>query len=904
MNTQWQHITSLATYPEQLPVNDVLEAICTSLMHQHQLVLKAPPGAGKTSLLPLALMTQPWAQGSKILVLEPRRLAAKSSAIRMAAIIGEKVGERIGYSMRNESKVSKATVVEVITEGLLTRLLQDDPALQGVSAIVFDEFHERNLNSDLGLALALQSADYFRDDAPLRLIVMSATLEGIDFSKALPNAPVLESLGRQFPVDVFYAQTLALHEYLAPPMAQLIYKAIKETEGSILVFLPGQKEINQLQKLLQNNDSVADAKVQILPLYGSLSLDQQWQAIEPLAPNSPFKRKVVLATDIAETSLTIEGISAVVDSGLCRVSVFDPQTAMSSLHTKRISEASSIQRAGRAGRLSSGVCYRLWGESTQASLAKQSVPEVLQADLLDLSLQLFCWGVSQPDELTWLDAPPVGLFAQASDLLLGFSALREDDSGRRSITEHGQLMNQLPTHPRLAHMLLMAVLLDKHRQDKLKGKSKGEWIKKACAISCLISERDPLHYLNADLDKRVDVLLSDMKVERRYDAWLRRNQFQMKQLSKKLAAISSQICDAQFETMGIDLSACDDISEYEQTAFLLSVAFPDRVGKRSNKKGRYKLSNGQTVSFHDNDTMSEQAFIIVAQSGGAARGFQHNGQKNNDAFIFAAAAMSESCFKTVYQYQLIEKTSLYWDERKARFMAEQQVMFRQLCLKATATQDISVDEKREALLSLLKSKGLNLLNWNNDAVQLQSRVQLAHSLQQSKQIKHQDVQWPIFDEYYLLDHAESWLAHHLDAIKTLQDFKKINVETALQTLLPWPMMQQLDALLPKRYKVASGAHKAIDYQQSPPVLAVKLQEMFGMQDTPSVAQGVVPLLVHLLSPAGKPLQVTQDLASFWRGSYDAVKKEMKGKYPRHPWPDDPLSFEATALTKRRLANKK
>ncbi len=900
MNRMWQAITSSDHYPAQLPVNDVLGDICDSLAVHHTLVLKAPPGAGKTTLVPLALMTQPWVYPDesaqtppqKILMLEPRRLAAKASAMRMASILGEKVGERIGYRMRNESKTSSHTLVEVITEGLLTRLLQDDPALTGISAIIFDEFHERNLNSDLGLALALQSAEYFHDENPLRLIIMSATLEGINFSKVLPNVPVLESLGRQFPVELSYSKTLPVNENLASPMAQLIYKAVTETAGSILAFLPGQKEIRQLQTLLENSDVIKKASVQVFSLYGSLSIEQQWAAIEPLKEGSGYQRKLVLATDIAETSLTIEGISTVVDSGLCRVSVFDPQTAMTSLQTKRISQASSIQRAGRAGRTSAGHCYRLWGESTQASLAKQSTPELLQADLSDLALQLFCWGVSHTDELNWLDEPPLGLFAQATDLLMTFTAVTSDIQGQRSITAYGRLMSELPTHPRLANMLLLAAVLE--QKD-----ATFKWLERACAISCLMSERDPLHYLNADLDKRVDILLGDSHVEKKFLPWLKRNQFQMKQLQKKLSTLTTPVNESQFDALSIDFDACFELAEHEVTAFLLSLAFPDRVGLSCQQNNRYKLSNGQRVSFYYDDDMTAHNFIVVAQSGGSRVNNSSPG-----ASIFSAAVLSQESFERIYQYQINDVVSMYWDDRKARFIAEQQRCFKQLCLSTKATNTVPVDEKRRALLALLKNKGLRLLHWSEEAIQLQARVQLAHRLQCENKLSNSYHTWPVFDEPYLQSIANDWLAHHLDSIKVLSDFKQINVEKALQTLLPWPMLQQLDDLLPERYTVPSGSNKKLDYSQQTPILAVKLQEMFGAQQTPSVANGAVPLLVHLLSPAGKTLQVTQDLASFWQGSYEAVKKDMKGKYPRHPWPDDPLNFEATALTKSRLANKK
>ena len=894
MNTQWQALQASAAFPYQLPINEVIDDICEALNQHDTVVLKAPPGAGKTTVVPLALMMQPWAKSQKILVLEPRRLAAKSAAKRLADILSEPVGKRVGYRMRNESKVSSSTVIEVITEGLLTRLLQDDPALDGIAAIVFDEFHERNLNSDLGLALASQSAELFRENLPLKLIVMSATLEGVDFSRALPSAPIIESVGRQYPVELVYGKTQSLNDYLAPPMAQLIQRAVKETSGSILVFLPGQKEINQLKSLLAESEWLQAQAIQVLPLYGSLDLEQQWQAIQPLPKNSEFKRKLVLATDIAETSLTIEGVSTVVDSGLCRVAVFDPKTAMTSLQTKRISQASSIQRAGRAGRLEAGYCYRLWGESTQASLAKQATPEILQTDLLDLCLQLSCWGISDLGELNWLDAPPAGQFSQAQDLLQVLGALSENDVGDFVMTAHGMLMNQLPVHPRLAHMLLVAAQLN--QLDTQAG-----WINRACAISCLIDERDPLHYYNANLDARVDVLLGDVRVEKKFHTWLRRNQFQMTQLQKKLGqhkSLLKNVSQGFFDKE--QLQAIVDLNASEKTAFLLTLAYPDRVAKAMGKSGRYKLSNGQSVRIHSDDELSVQPFLVVANLGGVTGGLKNS----KDILIFSAAVMQEDSFTSIYQQQIINKTALYWDDRKNRFIAETQQCFQQLCLQTSPADVISESEKIAALVQVIRSKGLSLLDWTADAQQLRARVQLMFSLQQSNALKNNALIWSSFDDDYLLSTCDDWLSHHLSCIKTLQDFKKINVHKALQALLPWPCMQTLDELLPEKYCVPSGSSIRLDYSQSPPILAVKLQEMFGEPSTPSVANGALPLLLHLLSPAGKPLQVTQDLAAFWQGSYAEVVKEMKGKYPRHPWPDNPLTFEATRLTKWRLAKNK
>lgn len=839
-------------FTTNLPIGEVLDDIRQQLGKRHELVLQAEPGAGKTTVVPLALLNEPWLKGRKILVLEPRRMAARVAAERMAATLGEKAGETVGYRIRLESRVSDNTQIEVITEGILTRMLQDDPSLADTALVIFDEFHERSLDADFGLALSLQGRELFRDgNDPLKLLVMSATLDGDGVSKLLNNAPIITSEGRCHPVEVYYGSPSQPSEPILGPMVNTICTALTNHDGSVLAFLPGQGEINRVAEALAERLEGTDFKNTVIaPLYGGLSLSEQQLAISPCKESD---RKIVLSTNIAETSLTIEGITAVVDSGLAREPVFDPQTGMTRLQTRRISKASSVQRAGRAGRLGPGHCYRLWGEQQQQQLAAQSTPEILQADLAPLVLQLLAWGIDDPNELAWLDPPPSGPFNQARDLLAAFGAAEQTPAGGWQLTSHGEQMAKLPTHPRLAHLLLVGMA---HGVSEL-----------ACQLAALMSERDPLGREGADLSTRLMILNGDGRCPAHLKGWRQRILQQAKRYQSLCSKNQSKA----------------DLDEQRALGLLIAAAYPDRIAKRRNGNN-YLLSNGRTATLAEHDSLSRCDWLAVAELGGRV-GF------SSDA-IYSAAEFDPALLSDELAVNVTEKEVVQWDSRDERFVAERRKMVGAIVVKATPIQTISVEAKIEALIQLIRNRGLKLLPWNDELRQWQSRVILLQ--------KNLGDPWPNVSDTNLLNTLEEWLAPYLNDINRLSHFQQLDLKSILQGLLPWPLPQQLDELAPLRLEVPSGSHIQIDYTQSPPVLAVKLQEMFGCQQTPTIAGGKVELMIHLLSPARRPLQITQDLAGFWRTGYEPVKKEMKGRYPKHPWPDNPLEAVATGKVKNRL----
>jgi ATP-dependent helicase HrpB len=836
-----------------LPIEAVLAEIETALSERNELVLEAPPGAGKTTLVPLALLNQPWLKATdKIIMLEPRRMAARNAARRMAELLGEPVGQTVGYRIRLENKISEATRLEVITEGILTRWLQDDPSLEGIGLLIFDEFHERSLNSDLGLTLSLQGRSLFREeDQPLKLLVMSATLDGAAVASLMGAAPIVRSEGRLYPVDISYGQSTSLSDSIVEPVVSSIQSALDSGEGSVLVFLPGQGEIRRVAELL--SALITDPAVVIAPLYGGLSLPEQQRAIQP-APAG--QRKVVLATDIAETSLTIEGVNAVVDSGLSRKPVFDPKTGMTRLQTQRISQASSTQRAGRAGRLQAGRCFRLWSEEQQSQLAPHSTPEILSADMAPLVLQLKQWGIDELNELDWLDLPPRGPYQQAQQLLLTLGALHQDQQTCQ-LTAHGQQMTLFPTHPRLAHLLMTG--------------ARCGHLTLAADIAALLSERDPLGHYGADVAYRLSLLAGELPTDLRHKSWLQRVKQQSRLFQKMLAAQARHpVCES-------------DLSHEQALGLLIASAYPDRIAKQRNN-GHYQLSNGRTAVLAEGDGLIKQPWLAVAELGGRV-GFSEDK-------IYLAASFDPGLFDSYLRDVCQQQTRVEWDEQADRFIAEQRSMAGSLVVRTATLQSLPAEHKVQALLALVNKRGLKLLPWNDDLRQWQARVELVR-----QQMANSD--WPDVSEQGLLASMNVWLAPYIDNISHITHFQKLDLKAMLMSLLPWEQQQQLEQLAPERISVPSGSAINIDYLQSPPVLAVKLQEMFGCEQTPTVLNGSVPLLVHLLSPARRPLQVTQDLAGFWRSSYQQVKKEMKGRYPKHPWPDDPLVALPTRHVKHR-----
>jgi len=871
-----------------LPIFSLLPSINAELDKHDLVLLQAAPGAGKTSLVPLSLLTADFMQAqpaNKIMVLEPRRMAARAAATRMASILGEPLGQTVGYRMRSEAKVSGATRIEVVTEGIMLRMLQEDPSLEGVAAIIFDECHERSLNSDLSLALTLQVNQLFRD-APIKLLVMSATLEGLSDKSIFADAPLLESEGRQYPVDIVYSASINSFEDIVAKVYAVLVQALAKHGGSILVFMPGQREIHRLiDKVLE--DKLLESNTCILPLYGALPLDKQLAAIQPLNKQSTFTRKVVVATDIAETSLTIDGITVVIDCGLCKVSRFDGKSASSRLHTQRISQASSIQRAGRAGRLQAGTCYRLWGEQTQASLAKHAEPEIFEAELSPLLLQLKSFGLDSADELVWIDPPRQTAMKLAEQLLQKLQVL--DATGQ--LTAHGEVLSHLAVHPRLAHLLVEANTLHmhSHKLDAVVCDSEHSLLDIALALIALFSERDPLQHFGGDIDKKIAVLLGDMPCDKRQRAWLNRSQSLMKSLRASLRAKDELGHTESLSSLDL-LQAGFSLNQW--AAYFTSLAYPERIALRLGEAGamRYKTAQGQTVSLREDDRALAGEVLCIAELGGAA---------GKEAMVFSALALSKQDLLAFYQRQLKVEARLYWDERAGRFVAQEQTVLFGLCLATRPLQNISMEQKNNALFEVLQSKGIKLINWSEKALSLQQRVALLHRLMPQS--------WPDFSDTALLVNAREQihfaLAEAAEHIQSVKDFKKIDAYSLLKQSLNWELVRELDDLAPEAIQVPSGSNIRIDYSQSPPVLAVKLQEMFGCTQTPTIAQGKQALLIHLLSPAKKPLQVTQDLAAFWQGSYHEVKKEMKGRYPKHPWPDDPLKFEATRLTKKRLQEK-
>ncbi|QXG24418.1 ATP-dependent helicase HrpB [Pseudomonas viridiflava] len=839
-----------------LPIDAVLPALRQALSTRHEAVLEAPPGAGKTTRVPLALMEETWLAGQTILMLEPRRLAARAAAERLASELGEKVGETVGYRIRLESKVGPKTRIEVVTEGILTRRLQDDPALEGVGLLIFDEFHERSLDADLALALSLNGRELFRDDQPLKILLMSATLEGERLAALLDDAPVVRSDGRMFPVTMQWGRPFQPGEFVEPRVVQTVLDALGSESGSLLVFLPGQAEIRRV------NQQLADAlgernDILLCPLHGELDLSAQRAAIEP-APKGT--RKVVLATNIAETSLTIDGVRVVIDAGLARVPRFDPGSGMTRLETQRISRASATQRAGRAGRLEPGVCYRLWSEAQHDQLAAYGTAEILQVDLAGLALQLARWGVT-PAQLVWLDVPPAAAYAQAQDLLVRLEALSSQPEQPRSLTPHGQAMAELPAHPRIAHLLLRGHAL-----------GLGDL---ASDVAALLGERDILRGAGADLHSRLTLLTGTERAASGAQGGVQR----AKQLARQYRGY----------LRGKAESPVIDPDHPRWLGALLALAYPDRVAQQRRPGGaEYRLANGRAALFAEADALMKQAWIVVADLG------SRQGQREER--IYLAAEFDPALFDSVLAEQVTLLDQIDWDEREGVFRAERQRKVGELILSREPLTGLDEATRSRALLALVRRKGLELLPWTPELRQWQARVALLRQLDLEKQPSSE---WPDVCDASLLDTLESWLQPYLGKVTRLSHFGNLDLSSILRNLLPWPLPQRLDELAPHHLSVPSGSSVRLDYSEHPPILAVRLQELFGLADTPRIANGRQVVKLHLLSPARRPVQVTQDLANFWRSTYAEVKKDLKGRYPKHYWPDDPLVAEATARVKPR-----
>ncbi|TLM77793.1 ATP-dependent helicase HrpB [Microbulbifer harenosus] len=842
-----------------LPIYEVLPALLDTLNIHNNAVLQAPPGAGKTTAVPLALLESPWLAERKIIMLEPRRLAARSAAARMAELLGEPVGRTVGYQIRAERKSSRDTRILVVTEGILTRLLQSDPELADTALVIFDEFHERNLQGDLALALCLQSQEVLRED--LKLLVMSATLDAEAVAGLLDNAPVITSEGRAYPVEVEYLphpEVPNAPRQLPSLMSRKIRELIEQHDGSLLAFLPGVGEIRQVESDLRESLGKRP-DILIAPLYGDLKKEQQDAAI---APCPQGRRKIVLATNVAETSLTIEGIRLVVDSGLMRESRFDPNTGMNRLVTTQISQASATQRTGRAGRLSAGHCLRLWSESTQRGMAKKNSPEILLSDLAPVMLELAKWGVSDARELRWLDLPPPGPTAQAQELLIELGALDRE----LRITGHGEKMLSLGTHPRLAHMMLKSVELGLEEP--------------ATLLAALLSERDIFRgeqRWDRDIHKRMEVLNGTSRNSSADFAAIQRIRQQAASWRAQLAGNAHRATQAP--------------DPYDTTGVLLGFAYPDRIAKsRRDRERRFLLSNGRGAHFSHDDELALQGYIVIADLDGQGR----------DARIQLAARISS---EALYEYfaELVETDEFVrWDNSTGRAIASIQTRLGKLVMEEKPAQDISPALLSRALLDAIRQIGLRALSWSNEAECILERVRFLHSQREHFGDLVDTLALPDWSDTALLETMDEWLLPHLSGFSKLDHLKQLDLKNILQSQLEWSTQQRIDELAPSHVAVPSGSRIAIQYRETPPVLAVRLQEMFGLAQTPAILHGRYPLMIHLLSPAHRPVQVTRDLASFWRNTYQEVKKELRIKYQKHFWPDDPTTAQATNKTKKRM----
>ncbi|MEJ3587306.1 MULTISPECIES: ATP-dependent helicase HrpB [Pseudomonas] len=843
-----------------LPIDEVLPALRLALAERHETVLEAPPGAGKTTRVPLALLNEPWLAGQKILMLEPRRLAARAAAERLASELGEKVGETVGYRIRLDSKVGPNTRIEVVTEGILTRRLQHDPSLEGVGLLIFDEFHERSLDADLALALSLNGRELFRDEQPLKILLMSATLEGERLASILDDAPILRSEGRMYPVAMRWGRPFVPGEFIEPRVVQTVLDAINDESGSLLVFLPGQAEIRRV------NQQLADAlgsrsDILLCPLHGELDLAAQRAAIEP-APKG--LRKVVLATNIAETSLTIDGVRVVIDAGLARVPRFDPGSGMTRLDTQRISRASATQRAGRAGRLEPGVCYRLWSEDQHAQLAAYGSAEILQADLAGLALQLARWGVT-PEQLIWLDMPPSASYAQARQLLDRLGALHG-----AKLTPHGEAMAELPAHPRIAHLLL-------------RGQDLG-LADMACDIAALLGERDILRGVGADLHSRLALLSGESRAARGGQGGVQR----AKQLARQYRGY----------LRGKARQPVADPDHPRWLGALLALAYPDRVAQQRKPGGaEYRLANGRAALFSEVDGLMKQPWLVIADLG------SRQGQREER--IYLAAEFDPALLEGVLSEQVSVVDQLDWDEREGVLRAERQRKVGELVLSREPLTGLDEAARTQALINLVRRKGLELLPWTPELRQWQARVALLRQL--DLQIQGQS-EWPDVSDAALLAGLEDWLGPYLGRVSRLSHFASLDLSSIVHNMLKWPLPQRLDELAPHHIKVPSGSSVRLDYSEHPPILAVRLQELFGLADTPRIAGGRQVVKLHLLSPARRPVQVTQDLANFWRSTYAEVKKDLKGRYPKlfhklDPWVESLNSERLTKSVEEKSRNK-
>jgi ATP-dependent helicase HrpB len=823
---------------DQYPVLEILSTLKQVLSTHPIVILQAPPGAGKSTILPLELRKETWLADKKIIILEPRRLAARAVATRMAMLLDENPGDTIGFRIRFESIISDKTKIEVVTEGILTRMIQTDNALEGVGLILFDEFHERSLQADLALALSLQVQQIVRPD--LKILIMSATLDGEKLSTTLGNAPLVTSTGRQFPVEHRYLSA-DQDAPIAIRMARAIIRAWRECKGDILAFLPGAGEISKTEQLLK--EELQEASIH--PLFGDLPFKKQQEAI---MPNATGKRKIVLATAIAETSLTIEGITVVIDCGYTRSPRFDPRSGLTRLETIRVSKDAADQRAGRAGRLGPGICYRLWNEATNVNLLPNRTPEIMEADLAPLALELCQWGMNELNELRWLTVPPKGAWSQAIELLVQLNALKD---GR--ITERGKKLLLLPTHPRIAHLLLEA-----ENEAAL-----------ATDVAALLEERDPLvKNASADLTLRVELLRKWRSGE-----WVATDKNKLERI-EKLAATWRRILRVEVD---------NSIPNGYDVGNLLVAAYPERVAKQMAKNSeRYKLANGRIAKLPPHDPLVHHHWLSIAQlDAGSGEG----------KIFLAAPVQPDTLLSLAQQFH-----SIQWDYERGMIVGATEKRMGTLVLETKPLQQMDTEAKVNVLCGTIIKEGLKMIGWDEPQTEWQARVL---SLKKWRP----EEAWPNVSDEQLVKNITEWLAPYLNHVNRKADLLKLDLNAILSGMLPWELANKVDKLAPAKVEVPSGSFIKLHYfgNGQLPVMEVRLQEVFGLTETPTINEGRTSVIMHLLSPGYKPVQVTQDLRSFWQTTYHDVRKELRMRYPKHSWPEDPWTAQAVRGARRKLS---